>query len=425
MISTGHKRSYHPMLIVLFHLDLLDHALVKQIPHSTRSYWKCHDQQDQFGYENVREFMTVNMDIRAIHQVKLIRRFVHFVCRVYNGYENVVAHLSGTQKKSKEFVEEIVGTISQLSKYVNVNHAARVMNLSTQAYYRLKNSVVCQNSKKRKCFRSLPQQLSLREIQTIDSAVSGQQNILIPKSTLYYRLLNAGKLFCSLSTFYTYAKSDLPIFRKPGPIRETLRATRLFQYLHVDIIELINSSGKHYIAFVKDNFSKAILGYRIFTKRSSGNIRELFEDVFSKHKLNEQPEQISIVCDGGSENKGELLVWIAQQVIPEVKKLTAGIDVKSNSMSESVHHILKNEFLRGKIPEDIPSAIQRFVEYHDNQRYPVEHFGYTCNEVLHGAKPDRKRFSEKIQQARPIRIEENRNFSCIKKIGCAEIVKTE
>ncbi|MCK6640924.1 MAG: hypothetical protein L6Q81_12655 [Bacteroidia bacterium] len=144
----------------------------------------------------------------------------------------------------------------------------------------------------------------------------------------------------------------------------------------------------------------------------------MFEQVFAEHALNAHPEQISIVCDGGSENKGELLVWMAQRVLPVVKKLTAGIDVKSNSMSESVHHILKNEFLGGKMPKDIPSAIERFVHYHNNQRYPIEHYGYTCNEVHNGAKPDKKRFTAEILQAKQNRVEENSRFSCVKHIGC-------
>jgi hypothetical protein len=48
-----HKRSYHPMLVVLFHLQLLDAALLKQIPYSTRTYWKQLEQEKQFGFEVV------------------------------------------------------------------------------------------------------------------------------------------------------------------------------------------------------------------------------------------------------------------------------------------------------------------------------------------------------------------------------------
>jgi hypothetical protein len=419
MPYSAHKRSYHPLLIVLFHLQLLSKDVLKQIPHSTRAYWNHILQQEQFGYDAVKDYLHANLDIRAVYESKQVFRVARFVCRIYDGYKSIVGQVTHAQKQSKEFCKSLTETISYLKQYVNVNIAARIMNTTYQSCYRLRNKITCAKSKRGKCFRSLPQQLSMRELQVIDSTVNDPDNFNARKVTLYYRLINAGKLFCSLSTFYEYAKTELKPFRKPTPVRETLRATRLFQYLHVDITEMINSTGKHYIAFVKDNFSKAILGYGIFFDRSSSNIRELFERVFLQQNLHQCPERISIVSDGGSENKGELLLWIAQQVIPEVKKLTAGIDVKSNSMSESVHHILKNEFLRGKIPEDIPAAIARFTEYYNNERYPVEHFGYTCNEVLNGAKPDPKRFAEKIRAAKKIRIEENRNFSCVKKVGCS------
>jgi hypothetical protein len=48
----------------------------------------------------------------------------------------------------------------------------------------------------------------------------------------------------------------------------------------------------------------------------------------------------------------------------------------------------------------------------------VDHVGYTCWEVLHGAIPDKKRFAAKMHEARAIRMEENRSFKCIAKIGC-------
>lgn len=421
----GTKRSYHPLVIVLFHLNILDKELLQQIPYATRCYWRKTMQQEQFGYEQVREFMDHNLDLLTVYKSKQLFRFMVMICNMYKGYAGMLSQMKKVQQQSREYAAAVVEAISKLNKYVNVRVAARIMNSTYQSYYRYKNKWHCTKSKRGRCFRSTPQQLSLREIQVIDAAMQHPSNFGVPKSTVYYRLLRKRKLYCSLSTFYHYTKTGLSVLKKRVVTREALRAVRCFQYLHVDITLLTTTKPpyvKHYIAFVKDNFSKAILDYGIFSNRSSGNIRSLFECVFEKYSLSGNPEQISIVCDGGSENKGELLLWMAQQVVPHVKKLTAGVDVKSNSMSESVHHILKHEFLRGKVPDDIHGAIARFVTYHNNERYPLEHYGYTCNEVLRGAIPDRHRFASKIAEAGQIRIWENKNFGCKAIRGCESSV---
>ena len=411
------KRSYHPFLLVLFHLNILDKEVIRQIPYSTISHWNNRDHTDYFGYEFAQEYMNNHKDIRAVFTSKQLYRFVRFACRLHDAYTRLLEMKTKAELKLHEIHRSIVEATDQLSRTVPRKVAARLMNISYQSYYRFRNNLKCSKSKINRCFRSLPQQLSLREIQVIDKAMSLPENFGKTKTTIYHALRNAGKLLCSLSTFYCYTHDYVLPSAKRKTVREKLRAERLFQYLHVDITELICADGRKYVAFVKDNFSKAILGHRILEKRSSSNIRSLFEEIFEKYNLSVHPERISIVSDGGSENKGELLRWMAE-FVPEVKKLTSGIDVRSNAMSESVHHILKNEFLRGKIPEDPVTTLIRFVNYHNNERYPVEHFGYTCNEVLQGAKPDPKRFAKQQAEARQIRKIENQTFSCLKGIGC-------
>lgn len=364
--------------------------------------------------------MDKHSDIRAVFTSKQLYRFVRFTCRIQNAYAQLLNLKDNSRLIQHEVRKFLVHAIDQLSRTVPRNVAARVMNVSCQSYYRFRNNILCAKSRIKRCFRSLPQQLSLREIQIIDNAMSQPENFGMTKTTVYHTLRNAGKLFCSLSTFYLYTREYTVQRLKPKLIREKLRAERLFQYLHVDITEMICADGRKYVAFVKDNFSKAILGYRILENRASSNIRSLFEDIFTEYGLRNYPERISIVSDGGSENKGELLRWMAE-FVPEVKKLTSGIDIRSNAMSESVHHILKNEFLRGKIPDNPVVTLIRFVNYHNNERYPVEHFGYSCNEVLRGAKPDPKRFEKQMAEARQIRKQENQTFGCLKGVACSVI----
>jgi hypothetical protein len=269
-----------------------------------------------------------------------------------------------------------------------------------------------------------PQQLSLREVQVIDNAVNDPANFRLPLSTVFFQLLRAGKLFCSLSTFYKYIPK-ITREQKAKHIRQILRATFPFEMLHVDITEIITETGKHKVAFIKDNYSRAILNFAVLPSAASVFIRDLFAQTFSAYQIGERVKHVSIVSDGGSENKGELLVWIAQQVVPEVRKLTSGIDIRSNSMSESIHHTLKNEYRsRFGVPrdeEDLIERLNKFVHYLNHEKFPIDHYGYSCWEVLHGAKPDRKRFAVQMSEAKALRLEENRSVSCLKGIGCMKM----
>jgi transposase InsO family protein len=298
------------------------------------------------------------------------------------------------------------------------------MNISSDTYYRLRNELVCMRSRTRRCFRQYPQQLSLLEEQVIDNAVNDSANFGLPLSTVFFQLLRAGKLFCALSTFYKYVPKIIRE-QKQKAVRESLKAAFPFEMLHVDVTEIITEYGKQKVAFIKDNFSKAILNFAVLPSAASVFIRDLFEQTFSAYRIGDCVKHVSIVSDGGSENKGELLVWIAQQLVPEVRKLTSGIDVRSNSMSESIHHTLKNEYrLRFGVPRDVDDLVkllQEFVHYMNHEKFPIDHYGYSCWEVLHGAKPDRKRFAVQMSEAKALRLEENRSVSCLKGIGCLKM----
>jgi transposase InsO family protein len=201
--------------------------------------------------------------------------------------------------------------------------------------------------------------------------------------------------------------------------KKGFRASRVFEWLHVDItlVQTVND-GVQRVAFVKDNYSKAILGYTS-TDGSAGSqfISTLFEEAFQQYDLPNAAEAINILSDGGSENKGSLLEWINQlEAPPVVRKITANTPEFefSNSMAESTHSIFKTEFMRRKHSVDKPQHLkdlERFVHYYNHQRFPCEHLGYTPMEVLEGTRPNRHLFSEQIAEARKYRVLKNQVFN--------------
>ncbi|MCH2229648.1 MAG: hypothetical protein MK105_04825 [Crocinitomicaceae bacterium] len=339
------------------------------------------------------------------------------------GYKQVIAEVQDNKKLLRKHADRITFSIDEFAKYgkLKKTQVCKLFGVSKDWHYRHRNKSVCKSSKIGKCFRQYSNQLTLKEVSTIEKIVSDPGNYGKPKTTLFFGSISKGIIVCSMSTFFKYA--DLVGYQKPKRAKNEkrikgFRATRPFEWLHVDVTYVqTQKDGTQYVAFIKDNYSKALLGYKSAPVRpDSGFIRDLFEETFIKYKLYDATDQINILSDAGSENKGSLIDWVNQIDHPVVQKLTAKTDEFrfSNSMSESTHSIYKSEFLRKKFSLDIKEHfkhLDEFMDYHNHERYPYEHFGLTPYDVLEGEKPNKFRFREQIKNRQKERILENRAFN--------------
>ena len=83
-------------------------------------------------------------------------------------------------------------------------------------------------------------------------------------------------------------------------------------------------------------------------------------------------------------------------------------------MSESTHDIFWSEFLLYQIhrdDQDLQAKLDRFEEYYNWNRFPVELFGSAPMEVVNGATPNKKRFKEPTQIAKRNRYLNNKKNS--------------
>jgi putative transposase len=121
-----------------------------------------------------------------------------------------------------------------------------------------------------------------------------------------------------------------------------------------------------------------------------------------------------LLQDDGMENKGKLggvdkqagLLW---------KKLIAQLDIiQSNSMVEATNKILKYRFL---YPKQVANTDELIIVLKNAVRsynqIPNTHlYGFTSNEVLVGALPDKHHFKSQIALGIKQRLTENQNFPC-------------
>ncbi|MBM9578540.1 DDE-type integrase/transposase/recombinase, partial [Leptospira sp. 201903070] len=114
--------------------------------------------------------------------------------------------------------------------------------------------------------------------------------------------------------------------------------------LHMDTTILrVQDGAKVYIHFIMDNFSRTILGWKASLEWNSKMAMLNLREVCEKFNLFQKP--IQLLCDDGSENAGEVDVFLRSPGL-FIEKLIAQVDITfSNSMIEAVNKKMKYEFL--------------------------------------------------------------------------------
>lgn len=421
-MTNQYKKNYHPLIIILYVSNMLSPDKLAIIPSSTRYRWNkfSHDNYDleEWCLEYIKQFE----EIKEIHNKKSLHRAVKVLTKMSKGYCEIMESIEDGNKLMRDNALNLTKNIKELSNYTKlpIKKIVKLFGVTTDWYYRHREQKGCKISPLKKCYRQHPNQLAITEIEKIQGTLEASENEIKTKTTLFYELANKGILYCSKSTFFKYAKLLGFTKKKKGkkPRTKGFRASRCFEWLHIDIMQVQTlDDGVQKAAFVKDNYSKAILNYASTDgKAGSEFIKDLMKESYSIHNMNTFKNDINILTDGGSENKGLFIDWIENlSMPPTVRKLTAKTDEFSfpNNMSESTHRIYKSEFKQSKITQNKETHLNdlaQFIEYYNNQRYPTELYGYTPLEVMKGAKPDKHRFKDQIIEARLQRIKTNQQF---------------
>ena len=418
-----YKRTYHPFIIVLYTSNMLNHEQLAQIPKTTKHNWNKFSHEDCYGYDWAIDYIKQFEEIKEVFASKFLFSSLRFLAMTRQGYLHILGELANHKKLLKRHASKIITSIEYLANFtgVTVISACKYYGVSKDWYYSEKRKLVCNVSPFKSCYKQYPNQLTRNEVVTIENLVGNPIHFGKTKTTLYYHALNHDIVTCGKSTFLKYvnALGYIKPKRFKQPKKMGFRASRIFEWLHVDITNIYTQEdGVQKVAFVKDNYSKAILHYKSTNEKAGSNfIATLFKETFTKYELLAQYNPISILSDGGSENKGELLNWVEEiKAPPVVTKITAQTKEFpfSNSMSESTHRIYKTEFMRGKLSLNQQihlQDLQRFEYYYNYERYPTELYGYTTMEIIKGKIPDKKRFKKQIREARNSRVVANQKFN--------------
>ncbi|MCW3083931.1 MAG: transposase [Bacteroidetes bacterium] len=412
------KRSYHPLVLFFYYSKLLTNDQLAQIPDTTIAYWDKNKLEFMFGSDWVKGVSADYENFSKTQKRKIVAKAAKLCLKTLACISSVLDKTGNIQGIMKKNAKKVIDTIDYLVTEMPVKKACRIFKISTNQYFRWKNKIYCTASVLNLCFKTHPHQLTIAEATCIKEAINNPEYKYLPGVSIYYSLLNAGKLFCSITTFYKYAQLLFvgEKLKRPKEPKVRLFASRPFEYLHIDttLIPTLKGGTKR-VVFVKDNFSKALLHKVIVPDGKSVWIADVLKETFIQHHLMNYKEPIHIISDKGSENRGEVLKWIDQFEQPNmVIKKTVGEDHFKyyNNEVESAFHIFKNEFSRDKIyndTADLQNGIDEFYIYFNEKRYPKELYGLTPQQVLNGEIPDKNRFKEQIKAQKGVRYQKNKS----------------
>ena len=422
--STSSKKIYHPLVPSLFYLNMLPDEFLKQIPNSTIFDWGNKEHELLYGFEWIKEYCDNFSNFQQIHKHRIIYKSASVCCRIIDSFSLMFSEKKGFKQVLKKNAKIVVDIIDRIKPEIELKRACRIFKITTNQYYSWKNKINCSASVLNLCFRTHPRQLTMGEVDIIEKNINDPKDFFKPLSTIYFELLRKSCLFCCLSTFYKYSNlvgNRIPAHRVIKKY-EAFRASRVFEYLHVDTTFIRSSNGMLRVVFVKDNFSKAILNKAVVPDGKSENVRDILLDTFKRFGLSFTEFPVHIISDGGSENSGEVNKWVESLNNRKVIKLTAKKDFPfSNSMEESLNNVFKNEFLRNIEVRDKDHCIElleKFEDYYNNNRYPIELHGLAPMEVVAGQIPDKNRFRDDILMATNRRYLLNSKYSSEKCYIC-------
>jgi len=408
---------YHTDFIILFTLGMLGKEELKNVPKSTQQAWKERDFskiiRSEYSY-----YLENKELIEAFLANKTLLNAAKGLYFIYSTLVSIMDDVRGMKAKLRQNREKIVQTIENVEPLMGLKRACRFLKITVSQFYTWKRKINCALSPINECIKQHPLRTSASELQVIKEFVQNPEYKDYSWSSIHCEMERQERAFVSLNTFYKYVKlfDNFPN-RKRFKAKQKIgiRATKPKEILHADVcIYRPLDYAKVFIYFIVDNFSRMILGWKISLNCKSSIMLENLRKVYTQYSFPKEHPLAILMVDDGSENKGDVNNAIENQEII-LNKLIAQKDIHfSNSMVESVNKQMKYGFLyRQELLdfEHVERYLATAVERYNNRPLKVLS-GFTPYEVFHGSIPDKNRFAVQRQQAKILRIAENKATTC-------------
>ena len=331
----------------------------------------------------------------------------------------VRVRLDGERVPAGEAKARIISAVERARRRVPLCVALRSIGLSASRYHawvRLEES--CELEDRTSCPRTIPGQLTAREVAAIEQMVTGNEYRHMPLRALALHAQRIGRVFASPTTWARLVRkrgwrSPLQRVFPPRP-KEDVRATRPGELLHIDvtIIRLLDGT-RAFLHGVIDNYSRKILAWRLARRLDPATTCEVLIRAGEQLPTSEDPA--TVYADSGVENVNGQVDGLLS--LGKLRRVLAQVEVSfSNSMIEAWWRSLKHNWLYLNELDSF-AAVERLVGWYvheHNQVIPHAAFrGQTPDEVFAGGGDQvPRKLRDGLRAAHLARLQINRGLSC-------------
>jgi hypothetical protein len=417
-MSLRTKTSYHPHLLIAFYLQCLPPDWLQRIPRSTRHEWSNKDLTVLYGYDWAMQHQQLFDTLREVSTSRRLLRINTALLRLIALKRFIDRHYTRLKENIPPVRDVVLNNIQKTVGILSLKTTLKYLQQSPRWYSQLRTKQRCPSSLFSLCRIKHPSQLLPPEIKAIKAYCSDPRFLHWPLASVYHQLKRDQVAFFTIATFYKYV-SLLGLKRKNPPHRRKhhqhgIRATAPFQILHADTTVFRTADNKKsYIYLVQDNFSRAILSYRIADTCQAQFTFENLTEVVQNYLIPRGISSTLLLTDDGSENAGPVKELIAG--FPSLTHLIAQRDIHfSNSMIEAANKHLKYRFLyHHHIPDTDALAHYTPQSIHDFNHRPHHVLsGLTPIEATNGLAFDHQAARQQMILSQKTRIQQNKASNC-------------
>lgn len=334
-----------------------------KIPRSTALYWVQKSKSPVVALSSGKiekaQIVELKKEIFKVKAINLVLK--KLLGEAFDGAD--MQSLFGRDKKRK-----IVEIVEEMKELLSITEILQLMKITPTMYYRYRTEILGCKQTRKFCESNRPNQLSKKEQAVMVSLARDKRLAYLSIRGLMYHAQREGILYCGIDSWYKYLKlnkivREMKIGRKPKKRWVGIRASRPHELWHIDITEIqIKNNEKYYLQMVVDNYSRAILSWKISDKKTMEISLATLKRAFRENSI--VPDYI--LSDGGGENKNKKVKRLL--LGRGICQLIAHSDVFfSNSMIEAVFRQLKarkNLFLK-KTRSSLHRFVASFVKLHN------------------------------------------------------------
>ncbi|MCX6180988.1 MAG: hypothetical protein NT150_03545 [Bacteroidetes bacterium] len=381
------KRTYDTNLIYLaLYDDNSKKQILQLVPSSTFYSWRDKGGEHFYGKEFASHNHSSAIDIaKKLARSQRLIQAAKGLYHLYSSYKSIIDNLPDVKKLYRDNKKLILKSFHSATLYLSKSKIYKTLNVSHD-FIHFKHIPACFNSLLNKCLKKHPLQLTASDLKIIHEYCLHPIYKSWQGISVYWQMIRDKKLFCSKTTFYRYINKmgiSFPKKRNVWKNYTPIIANKPFEILHMDVSKIVLNNLKGYLYLIIDNFSRCILSYEFSKEIKSFISTKNLIKVCWKFNLQVNPA-VTLITDGGSENKGYVNRLINLPCINIVKKIAQTDISSSNSMVESVIKQLKQYHLQLNPDDDfekVSKAIDIGISQYTDKPLDI-HNGFSPNEAL-------------------------------------------